>query len=148
MSESISILGLMIKDHNKIEDLINDLEEKSKQDFESLKKAFNKFEWELEKHIFTEEKAIFTSYNPEDVTEGYKMLPELTKQHNYIVNTLNNWRESIRKKNMITDVYSFKEFLMRHKNFEEEKVYPKLDEALSHEDKAHIVAKINEITQV
>jgi len=147
MSESISILELMIKDHCKIEELINDLEEKSKEDFESMNKAFNKFEWELEKHIFTEEKAIFTSYNPEDVAEGYKMLPELTKQHNYIINTLNNWRDDIRKKRMIADVYSFKEFIIRHKNFEEEKVYPKLDESLPEEEKRRIVAKINEIVQ-
>ena len=86
----ISILSLMIRDHCKIENLINDLEIKSKQDFESMTKAFNKFEWDLEKHIFIEEKAIFTSYKPTDVIEGYKMLPELTKQHNYIINTLNN----------------------------------------------------------
>jgi len=145
MNEPVSILSLMIKDHGKIEGLINELEEKSKMDFDSMKKAFTKLEWELEKHIFTEEKAIFTNYTPEDITEGYKMLPELTKQHNYIVNTLNNWREDVRKKRMITDVYSLKEFIIRHKNFEEEKVYPQLDEALSEEEKRRIVAKINEI---
>jgi len=145
MLESISILNLMIKDHKKINDLILKLDEKSKEDFESMKKAFRKFEWELEKHIFTEEKAIFTSYNPSNIVEGYKMLPELTKQHNYIVNTLNNWREDIKKNRMIKDVYSFKEFLDNHRNFEEEKVYPKLDQGLTEDEKRHIVAKINEI---
>jgi hemerythrin superfamily protein len=145
MSGQISILSLMIKDHSKLDNLIKKLDESTKQDFDSMKEAFTKFEWELEKHIFTEEKAIFTSYNPEDVAEGYKMLPELTKQHNYIVNTLNNWREDIRKKRFVTDVYSFKEFLDNHRQFEEEKVYPKLDEFLSEEDKRHIVAKINEM---
>jgi hemerythrin-like domain-containing protein len=147
MSKTISILELMIKDHSKIENLINELEEKTKESFDSMHKAFNKFEWELEKHIFTEEKAIFTSYNPEDVTEGYKMLPELTKQHNFIINTLNNWRADVRKKRMLTDIYSFKEFIIRHKNFEEEKVYPKLDESLPEDEKRHIIAKINEIVQ-
>ena len=145
MSEQVSILSLMIKDHAKIENLINKLEEKSHSDFDTMAEAFQKFEWELEKHIFTEEKAIFTDYNPEDVTEGYRMLPELTKQHNFIVNTLNNWRRDIRNKRMLTDIYSFKEFLIRHRSFEEEKVYPRLDESLSEEDKRHIVAKINEI---
>jgi len=147
MSESISILELMIKDHCKIEALINELEEKSKDDFESMRKAFNKFEWELEKHIFTEEKAIFASYNPKDVTEGYKMLPELTKQHNFIINTLNNWRDDVRNRRMLRDVYSFKEFIIRHKNFEEEKVYPQLDEALPEDEKRRMVTKINEIVQ-
>ena len=145
MSDPTNITLLMIKDHCKIEELINKLEEKTKGDFESMAKTFHKFEWELEKHIFTEEKAIFTSYNPEDVIEGYKMLPELTKQHNFIVNTLNNWREDIRKKRTLSDVYSFKEFIIRHKDFEEEKVYPQLEEGLTEEQKRHIVAKISEI---
>ena len=145
MSEKISILSLMIQDHSKLENLITDLEEKNKSSFEEMKKAFTKFEWELEKHIFTEEKAIFTDYSPENVSEGYKMLPEITKQHNYIINTLNNWREAVRRNKMLTDVYSFKEFLIKHRLFEEEKVYPKLDEALSEEDKRHIIAKINEM---
>ncbi len=145
MNGETSILKLMTRDHYKIERLINKLEETTKEDFESMVKAFNKFEWELEKHIFTEEKAIFTSYNPEDVIEGYKMLPELTKQHNYIINTLNNWREDIRKKRTLTDVSSLKEFIINHKDFEEQKVYPQLDEGLDEEQKRKIVTKINEI---
>jgi hemerythrin-like domain-containing protein len=145
MNEETSILKLMTRDHYKIEGLINKLEEATKEDFELMVKAFNKFEWELEKHIFTEEKAIFTSYNPEDVIEGYKMLPELTKQHNYIINTLNNWRDDIRKKRTLSDVYSLKEFIIKHKDFEEQKVYPKLDEGLNEEQKMKIVSKINEI---
>ena len=126
MRNEDSILKIMIKDHCKIEELINNLENSSKLNYESMNKAFNRFEWELEKHIFIEEKAIFTSYNPDDVIEGYKMLPELTKQHNYILNTINNWRKDIRKRRTITDIYSLKEFIIKHKNFEEEKVYPKL----------------------
>jgi len=145
MNGETNILKIMVTDHCKIDNLINKLEETTKEDFESMAKAFNKFEWELEKHIFAEEKAIFTSYNPEDVIEGYKMLPELTKQHNYIINTLNNWRDDIRKKRIITDVYSFKEFIIRHKNFEEQKIYPELDEGLNEEQKRKIIAKINEI---
>jgi hemerythrin-like domain-containing protein len=145
MSGNNSIISLMIRDHCKLEKLIGDLEEKNKGTYEEMKKAFTKFEWELEKHIFTEEKAIFTDYSPEDVSQGYKMLPELTKQHNYIVNTLNNWREDVRKRKMLSDVYSFKEFLLKHREFEEEKVYPELEEALSEEDKRNIIAKINEL---
>ena len=147
MSKSINIFKIMASDHCKIENLLNDLEEKNNKDFDSMYQAFNKFEWELEKHIFTEEKAIFTSYNPENITEGYKMLPELTKQHNFILNKLNNWRKDIRNNRMISDLYSFKVYLIRHKNFEEDKVYPMLDQSLPEDEKRHIVAKINEIVQ-
>jgi len=145
MNKSNKILSLMIKDHCKIEGLINDLDQKSKIDFDSMIKSFNKFEWELEKHIFIEEKAIFTSYKPDDVIEGFKMLPELTNQHNYILNTINNWRFDVRKKRNLININSFKEFLIKHKNYEEKEVYPKLDQALSEHEKKHIIAKINEI---
>ena len=141
----INISSLMIKDHCKIEELINDLEEKNKIDFDSMSKSFNKFEWELEKHIFIEEKAIFTSYNPDNVVEGFRMLPELTKQHNFILNTLNNWRDDLRKKRNLKNVYGLKEFLIKHKSYEEKELYPKLDEALSEREKKHIVSKINEL---
>lgn len=147
MSENISILKLMTNDHGKIDRLLEELDKKSNDDFSEMIKAFHKFEWELEKHIFTEEKAIFTDYNPDDVSEGYKMLPELTKQHSYIVNTLNNWRADIRNKKTPRDIYSFKEFLRKHREFEEQDVYPKLDEELNNEEKKNIVAKINEIIQ-
>ena len=147
MADKISISSLMIEDHKKIEELLNLLEKESKKDFDSMKKVFIKFDWELEKHVFTEEKAIFTSYNPDDVTYGYKMLPELTKQHNFILNTLNNWRKEIRDKRMISDLYSFKHFIIKHKYFEEMQFYPKLDEFLPEEEKRHIIAKINEMVQ-
>jgi hemerythrin-like domain-containing protein len=147
MSEKISILKLMTKDHSKIDGLIDELDKKSNDDYSKMIKAFHNFEWELEKHIFTEEKAIFTDYNPENVSEGYKMLPELTKQHNYIVNTLNSWRMDIRNKKTPRDIYSFKEFLRKHRDFEEKELYPKLDEELDEQEKKNIVAKINEIIQ-
>ena len=47
MTESVSILSLMVKDHSKIESLITKLEEKSHGDFENMSEAFKKFEWEL-----------------------------------------------------------------------------------------------------
>jgi len=144
MSEN-DILPRMIKDHCKIEKLFEQLEESAKKDQSTMRKSFNKLEWELEKHIFVEEKAIFISYNPEDVTIGYKMLPELTKQHNEILNRLNIMRKDIRSRGIVKDVYSFKEFMIRHKTFEEREVYPKLDEALDETQKKHIIERINEI---
>jgi len=135
----------MVNDHCKIEKFLDDLEEKLDADFEIMLEYFNKFEWELEKHIFTEEKAIFTCYKPDDVSYGYKMLPELTKQHNYIVNQLNNWRKEIKTNKKITGLYDFKNFLSKHRIYEEKEVYPKLDEALDEKQKNQIINKINEI---
>jgi len=145
MNESTNILELMVKDHCKIEQLLDELEVNVEKEYPTMIKSFNKFEWNLEKHIFVEEKAIFTSYNPGDVIEGYKMLPELTKQHNVILNKLDLMRKDIQNKRKFTDIYGFKEFLIKHKNFEEQSVYPMLDQVLDEEEKKYIVERINEI---
>lgn len=146
LNDSMKILPLMVKDHRKIEELLDELEEKSKdKDFDELNYVFNEFEWTLEKHVFTEEKAVFTCYNPVDVSEGYKMLPKLTEHHNYILNKLEIWRDNIRKRKPLQDVYSFKEFLKDHREFEEEEFYPRLDKELDEKQKNRLISKINEI---
>ena len=139
------ILSRMIDDHSIIEKLMDDFEKDIDKDYELLKKSFTKFEWKLEKHIFTEEKVIFTNYNPEDVTEGYRMLPELTKQHNYILNQLSNWRKELVNKKKIEGFYTFKKVLVNHKIFEENELYPKLDQSLTESDKKLIIDRLNEI---
>ncbi|MBN2066368.1 MAG: hemerythrin domain-containing protein [Candidatus Thermoplasmatota archaeon] len=141
----MNIPALMVKDHCKIEALLTDLEKAVEQDYSMMLKTFTTFEWELEKHIFIEEKAIFTSYHPDNVVEGYKMLPELTKQHNEILNRLNIMRKQLRSRQNITDVSGFKTLLMEHRSFEELEVYPQLDQALTEEQKQTIVAKIREM---
>ena len=52
MSESPDILALMAKDHCKIEKLLDEFELNADKDFSVMDKSFNKFEWDLEKHIF------------------------------------------------------------------------------------------------
>jgi hemerythrin-like domain-containing protein len=145
--EKINISPLMINDHCKIEELLKIFEEKSGDDNKKAKKAFNNFGWKLEKHIFIEEKGIFSQYRPDDLVKGFKMLPELTKQHNYIINFLDNWRYDIRKKCKVKNISTFKGYLQRHRHFEEEKVYPKMDMYISEDEKKIIVKKINEIVQ-
>jgi len=141
------ILPIMIKDHEKIEQLLNTLEKDMDKDFKTMKKSFHNFEWELEKHIFIEEKAIFTYYSPTDTSYGYKMLPLVTKQHNYILNMLNNWRKDIVKNHFISNITELKEFIIKHKEYEEKELYPKLDESVDENEKKHIIDKIGQIIE-
>jgi len=140
-----SILQIMVRDHQRIETLIDTLEESLDDDFEDIQKAFDAFEWQLEKHIFAEEKAIFTFYEPEDVSSGYKMLPVLTKQHNDILNRLDLIRKSVQNGKTPEKVSEFKKVLMKHRTFEEVEVYPKLQETLSEDQKDKIIEKVKTI---
>ncbi|MCX6664755.1 MAG: hemerythrin domain-containing protein [Euryarchaeota archaeon] len=139
-----SILDIMVKDHGKIITLLNDVEKNMNNDVLSMMKAFDSFEWALEKHIFTEEKAIYTSYNPVNIREGYKMVPELVQDHNELLNRLRVMRFDILKKHRC-DFEGFKCSLLDHKTFEEEQLYPRLDEELTNEQKLMIVSRIKEI---
>jgi Hemerythrin HHE cation binding domain len=142
--KSIAILDLMIKDHRKIVKLLQDVEKSIGMELISTMKVFDIFEWELEKHIFIEEKAIFNSYKPMNIVEGYKMVPELIQQHNDILNRLRVMRKSLIWQRPI-DYNDFKELIMAHKTFEEVSLYPKLDQELDVSQKEEIMKKIREI---
>jgi len=145
MSQTPSILSLMKQDHQYIESLIDALDDQFDGSPGEIKQLFEKFEWKLEKHLFVEEKAIFTYYEPEDVSQGYQMLPTLIKQHNYILNELKNIRKIINNGKTPEHLDEFKSFLMKHRNYEERDVYPKLEEELTDEQKKVIIDRINEI---
>ena len=142
--KSTAILDLMVRDHGRLIALLNQLEKTLDQEIESVIKAFDSFEWALEKHIFTEEKAIFTSYTPNNVTTGFQMLPNFVKEHNEILNRLRVMRRAVLSGHT-SDFRGFKELLLKHKGFEEEELYPRIDQELSEKDKQGIINRIQEM---
>lgn len=142
--KSTSILELMTIDHSKILKLLHDVEKSSGMELISVMKVFDTFAWELEKHIFTEEKAIFTSYSPKNIVEGYKMVPEIIQQHNDILNRVRVMRKDLMW-NKPVHYHEFKELLVAHKTFEEVSLYPKLDQELTDPQKQEIITRIRQI---
>jgi iron-sulfur cluster repair protein YtfE (RIC family) len=134
----------MTADHVKILKLLRDVEASMNIELVSLLKVFDTFEWALEKHIFTEEKAIFTSYSPKNITEGYKMVPELVQQHNDLLNRVRLMRKELMW-NRPVQFHEFKELINAHRAYEEQSLYPKLDQELSDSQKQEIITKIREI---
>ena len=139
-----TILDVMVKDHDRIIKLLNEFEECLNHNKKDLIKSFEIFKWDLEKHIFTEEKVVFTSYDPEDYEEGYKMIPQLMQQHDKIYTYLKEIEKIIRS-NKKCDFKEFKEFFLEHKEFEEEYVYPRFDNELDEKTKEMVIKRINEI---
>ena len=145
--EKTRILQIMVKDHHRIEDLIDKVERSLDGEFDEMEKTFDLFEWQLQKHIFAEEKAIFTFYEPEDIPSGYKMLPILTKQHNDILNRLQTMHRTIKKGKTPEKLSEFEKILMKHRTYEEVDVYPKLEEALTDRQKKQIIEKVKTIIE-
>ena len=138
------VTELMVKDHGKIMKMLHDVEKSIGMELVSTMKVFDTFEWELEKHMFVEEKAIFTSYNPKNISAGYRMMPQLIQQHNELFNKLQVMRKDLTWQRPVK-FEEFRQLLLDHKTFEEESVYPKLDQELSVQQKEEIVKKIREI---
>lgn len=142
--KSTVLTDLMVRDHGKIVKMLHDVEKSIGMELVSTMKMFDTFEWELEKHIFVEEKAIFTFYSPKDVREGYRMMPQLIQQHNDLLNKLQVMRKDLMWQRSIR-FEEFRELLLTHKTFEEVSLYPKLDQELSVPQKEEIIKKIREI---
>jgi hemerythrin len=142
--KTTAITELMVKDHLKLIKLVNSLEDSLGKSTLEIKITFDSFLWELEKHLFTEEKAIFTQYESEDVTEISRIIAGLFKEHDKILAKLKDMRNAI-KRGRDFDFLSFKEMLLIHKNYEADNFYPKLDQELDEDTKEKIVSRINEI---
>jgi hemerythrin superfamily protein len=138
--ETNSILALMIKDHERITELLDNVEKNGHPEIE----AFYKFKWYLEKHIFVEEKAIFISYQPSDDSEEHKIFNRLSREHTALMDLLDKiLKESFPKGNI--NFNKVKKLLATHKKFEEKEVYPQLEKKLSKEDKQEIIEKIMDV---
>ena len=140
MMEQDSILDLMVGDHAKIEKLIQDLKNSS-PDVLSVKKAFDNFKWEFERHLFAEEKAVFTFYNPKSVRD-YGVVPGMLKDHQSLLKMLDEMEKDVTHGKRV-DLTGFHELLTKHKSFEEDFFYPKLDKELSEEQKEGMIERIN-----
>jgi len=142
--KSTILTELMVRDHGKIVKMLHDVEKSIGMELVSTMKVFDTFEWELEKHMFVEEKAIFTSYSPKNIAEGYRMMPQLIQQHNDLLNKLQMMRKDLTWQRPVR-FEEFRELLLMHKTFEEKSLYPKLDLELSVHQKEEIIKKIREI---
>ena len=133
-----NILDLMIKDHDKIEKVIQDL--KQEKEISLIKKLFDEFKWEFEKHLFTEERTIFTFYNPKTEKE-YTVVPDMLKDHNKLLSFIKEMELEIPKGKI--DLEKFEKLLREHKQFEEQYFYPKLDKELTNTQKKVIINRLN-----
>lgn len=135
----------MMKDHDKILKLLEKVIINIGKDFKSALKSFNAFEWNFEKHVFVEERAIFASDNPTNIVEKYPIITELLEEHLVLLDYLSEMRKDLLRKHTM-DFSKFKRVLTNHKNFEEESLYHILDQELDKSQKNLICERIYEFS--
>jgi hemerythrin superfamily protein len=142
--KSTAILDLMVKDHNRLMQYLKDVENNLSRDFGFLSNSFNTFQWNLEKHFFVEERAIFISYNPDKPDEEYKFFSDLMDQHTEILELIESLRKKLQKREPF-DLNELKRLLVKHKTFEEKSIYPVIDQEIDEDEKSYIIDRIKEI---
>jgi hemerythrin superfamily protein len=141
MEETISTI--MMKEHSMLNAVLGSFERNLEINKERAKENFDKFKWNLEKHFFVEEKAIFdVSGNLE--SEEISDIFDLMQEHSKIMIELKDIEKNLNSGKTV-DVTAFKKNLLEHAKFEDEIFYPKLDEKLSLEKRKEIVSRAKEI---
>jgi iron-sulfur cluster repair protein YtfE (RIC family) len=137
-----SISDVMSRDHMKIEGLL--LEFKDNLGKENELQSFKNFMWELEGHLFLEERAIFTFLRAEK-NRLYEDIPKMEEEHDRLLELLKGIDNNLRDKKdaNINDLEKEMEsLLLKHREFEDTILYPKLDEGLNEEQKGEIFKRI------
>jgi len=136
----LTIVQIMNRDHGNITRLLKKLERTDKEDAATLKANFNDFKWELEKHFVTEEKAIFI-YLDEESVECHTMMLDLLKEHEVILKGLKGLERTLADKDEL-DLEAFAEMLSKHRDYEDDVFYPRLENELSDEQKRDVILGI------
>jgi iron-sulfur cluster repair protein YtfE (RIC family) len=140
MDSDETIPNVMKRHHRIIEGLLNELK-KSEGTRDSKLQIFHKFKWELEKHFFIEEKAIFFYINTGD-KESSEMKAQLMKEHDTILDDVEKTEIEL-KNSADVDVIELMAPLIKHRIFEDNVFYPKLDQELDESKKKKILDRIS-----
>jgi hemerythrin-like domain-containing protein len=141
MIKERSIAVLMVKHHYKIDKLLHIFNNTVTSGTEDAMKAFYKFRWELEKHFFLEEKAIFQLHYS-DNKETNKIKEQLKYEHTFLLEELDQIENKL-KNNKKFNLADFRKLLIEHKNIEDHNFYPRLEKELDEASKDRIILRIS-----
>ena len=140
-STKYPISKIMKKHHGQIDRLLKNFNSKLNSGSSEVELAFNTFKYELEKHFFIEEKAIFTFIYSND-SESNEMKLELLEEHNLILDMIKRVEEDLYNGSEC-DLTGVRKLLTSHRLFEDESFYPKLEKELDSTKKKQIIDRIS-----
>ncbi len=145
MDELVSLAKTMLENHKRIGELFEKFKKSLNQDSKISLKIFNDFMWHLEKHFSIEEKVIFVEYHSND-DEISAAISNLPKEHEIMLKLSKKIENELiqNKKVDSPDLNELSNLLLKHKDYEDEVLYPMLDLELSKAQKKLICEKINE----
>ncbi len=139
MSE-LSISEIMMKHHFNIDKILALFTKELKEKSMVNKRTFNKFKWELEKHFFLEEKAIFQLHYSNN-KQTNTITERLKSEHDEMIKELEKIEVNLNLNKSI-DFSDLRKMIIEHKNYENREFYPLLDDELEDDRKDLIVERL------
>jgi len=134
------IFKIMIKEHEIIESLLNNFKRLQEKDSAEAKRIFQTFVWNIEKHMFLEEKILYNVYS---VWNGnIEGMFEILEQHGEIIALIKKIKNNYSDENNLS---ALKELLRNHFVLEETVLYPNLEKVLNGEQKEFLIERTQEI---
>ena len=129
----------MLEEHERLHLLLDNFEKTLKNNAFLAGKKLDVFKWNLEKHFFLEERAVFVAYSNKSENEKTE-IDKLIKEHINILSLLSDLEKEFllgRK----PDFSELNEMMRLHSKFENELFYPKLEKELDDEQKESMILK-------
>ncbi len=139
-----SVESIMCMEHKRIISYITDFEIAFGLDKKEAKRRWRKLKWNIEKHFFVEEKAIFNFFNDvsgEEISEIFAIMDE----HGKILALVKEIERNLKNEDITPETIKLKMLLSSHTNFEDSTIYPMLDSRLNDEQKREIINRAQEI---
>ena len=130
----------MFAEHKRIESMLKKFEKCVEEENDSLEEKLNPLKWNIQKHFFVEENAVFSLYVPASSWE-VSSVDQVLREHEEIMKLIEKTEKNLNREN-INEIISL---LRKHAKFEEDNFYPNLDEQLSSEQKEKILGRVEEI---
>lgn len=134
------IFKIMIHEHEIMESLLQDFQEFRELNHEKANELFQEFKWNIEKHMFAEEKMLYNVYSIWDGNiEG---MFEILEQHGEIISLIKGIEKSYPDKNT---VLKLRDLIKDHFVLEETVLYPNLEKVLNSKQKEMLIQRAQEI---
>ena len=132
----------MLAEHKKIESMFKKLEKGVETGKTHLIEKLNEIKWNIQKHFFVEENAVFSLYVPASTWE-VSSVDQILREHEEIMKFIEKTEKNLSKEK-IDGLISM---IRMHAKFEDDNFYPALDEQLDGEQKEKILGRIDEVVK-
>lgn len=136
----MQISKLMLGHHLMLEKLLNTFEKNLGKNFNLMSQSFDELKLGLEKHFLLEEQEIFKHYNSKRKS-NLKAIERLVYEHDKMLDQINKIKNDLAVKDII-DLSEFKKELLKHRYFEEDYFYPRLEKEMTDREKRKIIEKL------